>query len=251
MTVPDPATRRKPAPRAKPSGAQSGDAPAGTGKDGRPAGAKPAVREVVTRDADKTRMRILEAAQAEFARKGLAGARVDLVAEEAGANKRMIYYYFGSKEDLYVAVLERVYTDMRVAEAELELEDLPPVAAITRLVEFKFDYPAAHPHLITLLNGENMLGGEYLRRSTRLREMQISLIERLKAILAQGAQDGSVRSGIDPLHLYMTISAISYFYFSNTPTLSTAFGRDLATPEERAIRRRHVVEVVTRFIAAA
>ena len=137
-------------------------------------------REAATRDADKTRLNILEAAEAEFAAKGLAGARVDVVAEEAGANKRMIYYYFGSKEDLYLAVLERVYTDMRVAEAELALEAMAPLAAITCLTEFKFDYPAQHPHLIPLLNSENMLGGEYLRRSLRLREMQISLIARWK-----------------------------------------------------------------------
>ncbi|QRG09150.1 TetR family transcriptional regulator [Xanthobacter dioxanivorans] len=208
-------------------------------------------KEVATRDADKTRLKILEAAEVEFARKGLAGARVDLVAEEAGANKRMIYYYFGSKEDLYVAVLERAYTDMRVAEARLDLESLPPVEAITRLVEFKFDYPATHPHIITLLNGENMLGGEYLRRSTRLREMQISLIERLKTLLARGEKEGTVRPGIDPMHLYMTISAVSYFYFSNNPTFSTAFGRDLSTPEERAVRRRHVVDVVTHYIKAS
>lgn len=205
-------------------------------------------REAATRDADKTRLNILEAAEAEFAAKGLAGARVDVVAEEAGANKRMIYYYFGSKEDLYLAVLERVYTDMRVAEAELALEAMAPLAAITCLTEFKFDYPAQHPHLIPLLNSENMLGGEYLRRSLRLREMQISLIARLEAILARGAADGTLRPGIDPLHLYLTISAISYFYFSNNPTLSTAFGRDLATADERAARRRHVVDVVTRYI---
>lgn len=205
-------------------------------------------REAATRDADKTRLNILEAAEAEFAAKGLAGARVDVVAEEAGANKRMIYYYFGSKEDLYLAVLERVYTDMRVAEAELALEAMAPLAAITCLTEFKFDYPAQHPHLIPLLNSENLLGGEYLRRSLRLREMQISLIARLEAILARGAADGTLRPGIDPLHLYLTISAVSYFYFSNNPTLSTAFGRDLATADERAARRRHVVDVVTRYI---
>ncbi len=205
-------------------------------------------REAATRDADKTRLNILEAAEAEFAAKGLAGARVDVVAEEAGANKRMIYYYFGSKEDLYLAVLERVYTDMRVAEAELALEAMAPLAAITCLAEFKFDYPAQHPPLIPLLNSENLLGGEYLRRSLRLREMQISLIARLEAILARGAADGTLREGIDPLHLYLTISAISYFYFSNNPTLSTAFGRDLATADERAARRRHVVDVVTRYI---
>lgn len=214
-----------------------------------PAIVEPA-KELATRDADKTRLKIMEAAEVEFARKGLAGARVDVVAEEAGANKRMIYYYFGSKEDLYVAVLERVYTDMRIAEAQLELDDLPPLKAIERLVEFKFDYPAAHPHLITLLNGENMLNAEYLRRSLRLREMQISLIERLKTLLDAGVAEGTIRPGIDPLHLYMTISAVSYFYFSNTPTLSTAFGRDLATPAERKIRRAHVVDVVTRFVAA-
>ncbi len=227
---------RKPAAAAKAKGAG-------------PSAAEPA-KELATRDADKTRLKIMEAAEVEFARKGLAGARVDVVAEEAGANKRMIYYYFGSKEDLYVAVLERVYTDMRIAEAELELDNLPPLKAIERLVEFKFDYPAAHPHLITLLNGENMLNAEYLRRSLRLREMQISLIERLKTLLDAGVAEGTIRPGIDPLHLYMTISAVSYFYFSNTPTLSTAFGRDLATPAERKIRRAHVVDVVTRFVAA-
>lgn len=213
----------------------------------RPSTAAPQ-REAATRDADKTRLKILEAAEAEFAAKGLAGARVDVVAEEAGANKRMIYYYFGSKEDLYLAVLERVYTDMRIAEAELALEAMAPLEAITCLTEFKFDYPAAHPHLIPLLNSENLMGGEYLRRSLRLREMQISLIARLEAILARGAADGTLRGGIDPLHLYLTISAVSYFYFSNNPTLSTAFGRDLATPDERAARRRHVVDVVTRYI---
>lgn len=223
--------------------------PAAAKAERAPAVAEPG-KELATRDADKTRLKIMEAAEGEFARKGLAGARVDVVAEEAGANKRMIYYYFGSKEDLYVAVLERVYTDMRIAEAELELDDLPPLKAIERLVEFKFDYPAAHPHLITLLNGENMLNAEYLRRSLRLREMQISLIERLKTLLDAGVAEGTIRAGIDPLHLYMTISAVSYFYFSNTPTLSTAFGRDLATPAERKIRRAHVVDVVTRFVAA-
>lgn len=241
--------------RATPTGRASGskdkERPAAKAAAGRTSADKaPGTKEVATRDADKTRLNILEAAEAEFANKGLAGARVDVVAEEAGANKRMIYYYFGSKEDLYVAVLERVYTQMREAEARLELDDLPPLDAVRRLVEFKFDYSASHPHLISLLNGENMLGAEYLRRSNRLREMQISLIERLKAILDAGVRDHTIRPGLDPLHLYLSVSAVSYFYFSNTPTLSTAFGRNLATPVERAARRLHAVDVILRYVKA-
>ena len=150
-----------------------------------------------TRDAEKTRLKILAAAEAEFAQKGLAGARVDAIAEESGANKRMIYYYFNSKEELYIAVLERAYGDMRGSERDLDLERLDPVAAIRRLTEFKFDYCVAHPTLIHLLNGENALDAAYLKQSRRLREMQVSLVKRLETILEAGARQGAMRSGID------------------------------------------------------
>ena len=108
---------------------------------------------------------MLAAAEIEFSTKGLAGARVDVIAEQAAANKRMLYYYFGSKEELYLAVLERAYGAMRKAERELNLTNLAPLEAIKTLVEFKFDYCQQHQQIITLLAGENMLGAAYLKRS--------------------------------------------------------------------------------------
>ncbi|SDR33907.1 transcriptional regulator, TetR family [Rhizobiales bacterium GAS113] len=202
------------------------------------------------RDADKTRLKILAAAAAEFAEKGLAGARVDAIAEASGANKRMIYYYFSSKDGLYTAVLERAYTDMRDAERALALDHLEPFEGIRKLVEFKFDYFVENPTTISLLNGENMLGAAYLKKSDRLRDMHAILVRTIDGLLERGALNGTMRSGVDPLHLYISISALSYFYFSNAATLSTAFGRELATPAENAIRRKHAVDVILAFLKA-
>ena len=208
------------------------------------------VRRSPPRDAENTKARILAAAEAEFARKGLAGARVDVIADESGVNKRMLYYYFTSKEDLYLEVLERAYAAMRRSERALELAHLEPLAAIRALVEFKFDYFAENPVMIQLLNGENMLDAQYLKRSGRLLDMHISLVQTIEAILKTGVHNKVIRCGIDPLHLYISISGLSYFYFSNTPTLSAAFGRNLATDADRAARRAHAAEVILAFVRA-
>jgi TetR/AcrR family transcriptional regulator len=202
------------------------------------------------RDAERTRRAILDAAEIEFADKGLAGTRVDVIAEEACANKRMLYYYFGSKEDLYMAVLERAYGAMRERERELNFTDLEPLDAIRTLVEFKFDYYVAHPRIIPLLAAENMNGGKYLKRSRRLRDMHLSLIDMIRKVLAAGERQGVIRPGIDPFQLYVSFSALSYFYFSNVATLSTAFGRDLMSAAERKVRRAHAVEVITSYVKA-
>jgi AcrR family transcriptional regulator len=200
------------------------------------------------RDAERTRRALLDAAEIEFAAKGLAGARVDVIAEEAAANKRMLYYYFGSKDDLYVAVLERAYGAMREREKALKLTDLDPLEAIKRLVEFKFDYYEENPRIIPLLAAENMNEGKYLRRSRRLRDMHLLLVDMLCDILAAGERRGVIRPSIDPFQLYVSISALSYFYFSNSSTLSTGFGRDLASTAERQMRRAHAVEVVLAYV---
>jgi TetR/AcrR family transcriptional regulator len=202
------------------------------------------------RDAERTRRAILDAAEIEFADKGLAGARVDIIAVESCANKRMLYYYFGSKEDLYMAVLERAYGAMRERERELNFTDLEPLDAIRTLVEFKFDYYVANPRIIPLLAAENMNGGKYLRRSRRLRDMHLSLIDMIRKVLAAGERQGVIRPGIDPFQLYVSFSALSYFYFSNAATLSTAFGRDLMSVAEREARRTHAVEVITSYVKA-
>jgi hypothetical protein len=141
-------------------------------------------------------------------------------------------------------VLERAYTAMRQSESELKLVDLNPIEAITKLVEFKFGYYAKNPATIRLLVSENMQNARHLKRSGRLREMQISLIDVLQTVLTTGEKDKMIRPGVDPVQLYMSIAALSYFYFSNSATLSTAFGRNLASPEEFEKRCSHAVELV-------
>lgn len=207
-------------------------------------GAPPALR-----DAERTRQAILRAATVEFAEHGLAGARVDRIAQESGANKRMIYYYFRSKDDLYLAVLEAAYTAMRESEGTLKLDHLEPVAALRKLVEFKFDFWVENPPLISLLNGENMMGAQHLQRSTRLKEMHISLVRTIGGLLDSGVATGLIRPGIDPLQLYISISGLSYFFLSNGPTLSTAFGRELGSAAARDARRAHVVDVISAYLA--
>jgi TetR/AcrR family transcriptional regulator len=202
------------------------------------------------RDAERTKRALLDAAEVEFAAKGLAGARVDVIAEEASANKRMLYYYFGSKEALYMAVLERAYGAMRERERELNFTNLEPLDAIRTLVEFKFDYYVAHPRIIPLLAAENMNGGKYLKRSRRLRDMHLSLIDMIRKVLALGERQDVIKPGIDPFQLYVSFSALSYFYFSNAATLSTAFGRELMSEAERKARRTHAVEVIISYVKA-
>ncbi len=207
-------------------------------------------RKLAQRDAERTRAKILTAAAAEFAKKGFAGARVDAIAASSAANKRMIYYYFSSKDGLYTSVLERAYEEMRASETALALDHLEPLAAIRKLAEFKFDYYVANPTVIALLNGENMLDAHYLKRSDRLRKMHASLVETIERLLKRGVRQGVMRRGVDPLHLYVSLSALSYFYFSNASTLSTAFGRKLATAGENKLRRKHVVEVILAYLKA-
>ena len=210
--------------------------------------AKARPKLVAVRDAEATRLRILDAALAEFADKGLAGARIDVIAEVARSNKRMIYYYFESKEQLYIAALERAYIDMRVDEAALALAELAPPEAIRTLVFFKFDYYDKHPWLVGLLNGENMLGARFLRQSKRLRELQVSLVETLSSLLKTGVKAGQFRRGVDPVELYLSIASLSYFYFSNRATLSTAFGRELDSPLALRKRRENAAEVILGYL---
>ncbi len=205
-------------------------------------------RPAVTRDPAGTRSRILDAATKEFARLGLGGARVDRIAERAGANKRMLYYYFGDKEGLFLAVLEHTYAGIRAAEQELHLLDTPPVAAIARLVEFTWRYYLEHPEFLTLLNSENLHRARHLRRSQDIRAMNSPLIATLGEILRRGAAQGVFRPGVDPLQLYVSIAGLAYFFLSNNHTLSQVFDRDLAAPAARAERLAHMTALVTGFL---
>jgi len=197
-----------------------------------------------SRDADRSQQTILEAASAEFAQHGLAGARVDRIAEQAGLNKRLIYYYFGSKDDLFLAVLEAAYAQIRQAEQALHLQDMPPAQALRRLTEFTWDYYIAHPEFLTFLNSENLHQGRHLAHSRRAQDVNSPLVETLGGILERGRQDGSFRGGIDPVQLYVSIAGMAYFYLSNRFTLSAIFGRDLMTPKARNERLNHICDVV-------
>jgi AcrR family transcriptional regulator len=196
------------------------------------------------RDPARTRSRILDAATVEFARFGLGGARVDRIAERAGANKRMLYYYFGSKEELFLAALEESYAHIRNAERDLDLEHRDPREALKRLVEFTWRYYLEHPEFMTLLNSENLHKGRHVQRSKRVRELHSPLVETLRAILRRGERQGIFRPGVDPVQLYISIAGEGYFYLSNRYTLSRIFDRDLMAPRALAGRARHITQTI-------
>jgi AcrR family transcriptional regulator len=196
------------------------------------------------RDPERTRARILEAATGEFAHHGLAGARVDRIAKQAGANKRMLYYYFGSKEDLFLTVLEASYERIRDAERQLDLEHRDPREALKRLVEFTWNYCLEHPEFLSLLNSENLYKGHHLERSRRVHRMHSPLVETLRAILRRGERQGLFRQGVDPVQLYISIAGEGYFYLSNRYTLSSIFARDLMAPRALSARAKHITQTI-------
>ena len=202
------------------------------------------------RDPERTRARILEAATQEFARHGLGGARVDRIAERAGANKRMLYYYFGDKDGVFLAALEGAYARIRSAEQELDLEHADPREALQRLVQFTWRYYLDHPEFLTLLNSENLHKGRHVRRSARVQQMHAPLVRSLARLLRRGEQAGYFRRGIDPVQLYISIAGEGYFYLSNRYTLSRIFARDLMAPRALASRARHVREMVLNAVKA-
>ena len=204
----------------------------------------------VRRDPDRTRAAILAAAQAEFAAKGLFGARVNEIARKARANKRMIYHYFGSKEGLYLAALERVYEGLRGTELTLHLDHLAPDLAIRRLVEFNFDYSRNHPELISLINSENLHRARHLRKSKKVRQLHSPFVKLIGDILRRGVAEGMFRDGLDPVDVYITIAAVGYFFLSNNFTLSAIFGRDLGAPAALKKHRRHNVDMVLHALRA-
>ena len=191
-----------------------------------------------------TRERILGAAVEEFARYGLGGARVDRIARRAAANKRMLYYYFGDKDGLFLAALEDRYEHIRGAERTLELEHLGPREALERLVRFTWEYFVEHPEFMTLLNSENLHKGRHVRKSKRVQDMHSPLVETLAAVLRKGEAQGLFRKGVDPVQLYISIAGEIYFYLSNRYTLSRIFDRDLMAPRALAARSRHVTQMI-------
>ncbi|KXV32340.1 TetR family transcriptional regulator [Gluconobacter thailandicus] len=200
------------------------------------------------RDAEATKGRILDAAKKEFARNGLEGARVDAIALEANANKRMIYHYFESKEKLFQTVLENAYFDIRESEKKLELDSLDPREALERLVRFTWNYYIQNPEFISLVNSENLAQARHLKTSEPVKIVSRRFVGLVDAILKRGVAQGIFRSGIDPVQLNITIAAVSYYYFTNQYTGSIIFERDLMSEAAQAERIRFNIDTILRVV---
>ena len=205
-------------------------------------------RQRRTNDPDGVRRNILEVATAEFAQRGYDGARVDAIASRTRTSKRMIYYYFGSKERLYLAVLEAAYSAIRQQEATLDLEHQPPERALATLVGSTFDYYHAHPEFVRLVMSENIMDGVHMKRSKAIGKLNVTVIDAVRRILARGENTGAFKRGIDPIELHMTISALGIFNVANRATFSTIFKRDMTSPKALANRRGEIIDMILQHV---
>jgi AcrR family transcriptional regulator len=208
-------------------------------------------REARVQDPEGTRRNILEVASKEFALNGLSGARIDEIAARTRFSKRMIYYYFGDKEGLYLRALENAYREVREAESQLDTEDLSPVAALAKLVEFTFDHHHFHEEFIRMVMIENIHHGQYLDQSEVIRELNVTAIDHIARIYARGVEAGVFRPGLDPVELHWQVSALCFFNVSNRATFSKIFGRDFGAAAQLEGLRRNAVEMLLRFVSKA
>lgn len=209
----------------------------------------PAAPKPRTRDAEATKARILAAAKREFAKKGFGGARVEVIADKAHANKRMIYHYFELKELLFQTVLENAYVDIRTAERKLNLDHLDPTAALERLVRFTWDYYLKNPEFITLVNSENLHRAKHLKKSEVVKVYSRRFVTMVKEILDRGVAQGVFREGVDPVQLNITIAAVGYYYLTNRFTGSIVFERDLMAKDALDERLRFNIDTIMRLVA--
>jgi len=201
-----------------------------------------------TRDRERTRAEILDVATREFAEHGFSGARVDEIAERTRTTKRMLYYYFESKEGLYTAVLERAYTRIRAAERDLDVQHLDPVAAIRRLAELTFDHHGAHPEFIRLVSIENIHRAEHMRASGRFADLNTPALDVLGEILRRGREEGVFQRDAAPIDVHMLISSFCVFRVANRHTWATLFDYDLLDPAEHDRHRRMLGDVVVAYL---
>ena len=199
---------------------------------------------------EKTRENILQEALVEFVQQGLAGARVDAIAERTRTSKRMIYYYFTSKEQLYVEVLEKLYGEIRGTESDLNLAELDPVQAIRRLVEFTFDHHDLNADFVRIVSIENIHKGEYIKRSECIKAMNNNIVLVLKDILQRGVEQSVFRPGLNPLDVHLLISSFCFYRVSNRYTVGESFQVDLSDPQIKQRQREMICDSVLRYLQA-
>jgi AcrR family transcriptional regulator len=204
--------------------------------------------KTIKRNPERTKELIHKAALAEFADVGYGGARVDMIAERAGVNKRMLYHYFGNKDDLFLYVLERAYEKIRTHEEKLDLVNLSPEDAVRELVKFTFTYHHDNPEFMRLLNNENLYQAEHVKKSKKIRQMHSPFVDLMTDVLKRGEKEGVFRKNVDPVQFYVTVASVAYFYLSNIYTLSAIFGRKLNSKAALAERHEHCLDVVLGYL---
>lgn len=209
----------------------------------------PTATSAKSRDAARTQAEILAVAVREFADHGFHGARVERITKAAKCNSRMIYHYFGSKEQLYLAALDSVYAAIRNQESKLNFDTGDPVETARQLVEFTFDYFADNATFVKMTRNENLLNGKYIKRSHMIRNMSQPLINAIDALIARGYASGAFRRRPDAVQLYLSIVALSAHHLNNAATLGTVVGQDLSDRAWQAERRQHALDLVLSYLA--
>jgi AcrR family transcriptional regulator len=209
-----------------------------------PASRAPDNKPARTNDAEQTRRDIIAVATDEFADKGLSGARIDEIAARTRTSKRMIYYYFGSKEGLYIAVLEEAYRSIRNIERDVNVDHLSPEQALRELVSFTFDRHQQNPAFVRLVMNENLHSGRYIAQSANIPTLNVPAINTIRRIVERGKKTGAFRRDIDPIDLHMSISALCFYSVSNRHTFSTIFKIDMTTPKALAARKKSIIATI-------
>jgi AcrR family transcriptional regulator len=208
---------------------------------------EPAIRQ---RDAERTRAELLDVATRTFAESGFSGTRVDEIAARTRTTKRMIYYYFGGKEGLYLAVLERAYRGIREAEQALHVDDLPPTEALRRIAELTYDHHLAHTDFIRLVSIENIHRGDFIRKLETLRTLNAPALGVLDVALTRGRAEGVFRDDVDALDVHLVISSYCFFQVANQYTFGYLFDRDLLDPARRDHLREMIGDVVVAWMTS-
>jgi AcrR family transcriptional regulator len=205
--------------------------------------------ELMIKDSERTRAEIIEVATKEFSQRGYSGGRINEIAERTRTSKRMIYYYFGSKEGLYKAVLFEHYRRLRANDRDAMLAEKPPLEALAVLTRFTFDWYVEHAREVPLVMVENIHHGVHIRSLPDIESLNSTAIEIVEQVYQRGVAGGVMRPGLRPIDIYMAIASASFFNVSNRYTFKAIFGHDMGTPQEIALRRAAVVETVLRYVA--
>lgn len=209
---------------------------------------KKAITPIKIRDAQATKKRILLAAKKEFAKNGLGGARVDVIADKAKANKRMLYHYFGSKDNLFTTVLENAYADIRAAEQKLKLDDLSSEQALETLVRFTWQYYLKNPEFLRLVNSANLHQAKHLKKSKTIRPIHNQFVVIVDKILKRGSDEGVFRNDIDAKQLNITIAALGYYYLTNRHSLSIILNFDFMDKNALEKRINFNIDTILRLV---